>query len=337
MPLTTEILRSQEELAAIAAEWATLWACVPEATPFQSPLWLLPWWRHFSPGKLQTVAVRRDRQLVGLAPLYLEENGCRGRLLPLGISLSDYLDFLLEPAWRAQAFAAIFERITRACPGAAWSLEELPVTAHALMADCASGLASHVEPQSACPVLTLHNDLKSTIPGRKYRKVRMAWNRARRRGAVEIAAIDPDQTSGFLETLFELHGRRWQSRGETGVLASEQVRRFHRDVAPALLQAGIAQLWQLRIGGRTAGAYYGFLHGDRTYAYLGGFDPAFDHESPGTILIAHAIEAAIRAGAREFDFLRGREAYKYDWGATDRLTYRRIIAPSGAGALAHAS
>jgi CelD/BcsL family acetyltransferase involved in cellulose biosynthesis len=49
--------------------------------------------------------------------------------------------------------------------------------------------------------------------------------------------------------------------------------------------------------------------------------------SPGTQIVAHAIEEAVREGAEEFHFLRGGEAYKYAWGAVDRqntaLTLRR--------------
>jgi hypothetical protein len=41
------------------------------------------------------------------------------------------------------------------------------------------------------------------------------------------------------------------------------------------------------------------------------------------MLWAHAIEQAIAEGAREFHFLRGPEAYKYAWGATDRWNMRR--------------
>ena len=59
-------------------------------------------------------------------------------------------------------------------------------------------------------------------------------------------------------------------------------------------------------------------HGTRAYAYLGGFDPDFARESPGTILMADAIERAAARGCTTFNFLRGREAYKYEWGAVDR-------------------
>ena len=77
-------------------------------------------------------------------------------------------------------------------------------------------------------------------------------------------------------------------------------------------------------GGALAGVYYGMQHAGRAYAYLGGFDPAFEEASPGAILIGHAIAEAIGEGAGEFHFLRGREAYKYSWGAADRWNQRRL-------------
>ena len=81
------------------------------------------------------------------------------------------------------------------------------------------------------------------------------------------------------------------------------------------------------MAGRIIAALYGFHHATRTYYYLGGFDPEFKQYSPGTILIAHAIAEAIREGATEFDFLRGREDYKYRWRAVDRIIYRKRIKP----------
>src|SRR5581483_4230358 len=124
--LATEVVRDPERLAALAPEWWALWARAPTATPFQSPAWLLPWWRHFSPGRLMSIAVWQHQRLVALAPLYLEENPGGARLLPLGISLSDYLDLLLDPDASAPAAAALAERL--AAERAAWrrcDLEEL--------------------------------------------------------------------------------------------------------------------------------------------------------------------------------------------------------------------
>jgi hypothetical protein len=42
-------------------------------------------------------------------------------------------------------------------------------------------------------------------------------------------------------------------------------------------------------------------------------------------VLGEAIDAAWRDGATEFEFLRGREPYKYLWGAVDRATFRRQL------------
>ena len=98
---------------------------------------------------------------------------------------------------------------------------------------------------------------------------------------------------------------------------------FRRDALPRFDRAGCLRLYLLRFDGAAAAGFYGFSHRGRGYSYLTGFDPAFAFESPGTLVLAHAIEAAIAEGAGEFHFLRGREAYKYEWGAVDRWNRRR--------------
>ena len=92
-----------------------------------------------------------------------------------------------------------------------------------------------------------------------------------------------------------------------------------------MLLSGTLRLYALRRRAEIIGALYAFAHRGHTYYYLSGFDPAFAPYSPGTLLIGHAIEEAIREGSGLFDFLRGRETYKYLWGAKARLNYRRQV------------
>jgi CelD/BcsL family acetyltransferase involved in cellulose biosynthesis len=66
--------------------------------------------------------------------------------------------------------------------------------------------------------------------------------------------------------------------------------------------------------------------------YLGGFEPAYARASVGALVVAHALAEAQRHGAREFDFLRGREPYKYAWGAQDRPLLRLRLYHSAARA-----
>ncbi|WP_082637456.1 hypothetical protein [Bradyrhizobium retamae] len=42
-------------------------------------------------------------------------------------------------------------------------------------------------------------------------------------------------------------------------------------------------------------------------------------------MLEHAIIEAAREGARTFHFLRGREPYKYEWGARNHWNKKRIL------------
>lgn len=335
--LPTEIVSSAAELEALEPAWWELWRRCPAATPFQSPAWLIPWWHAFSPGELATVVAWQQERLVGLAAFYVERGGASSRLLPLGISLSDYLDVLIDPACGREAATAITDAMLE-LEWESWDLEELRPQAQAWRLLAAPGLSSaqglsgasepiQRTPQSACPVVALGgpSDLSGCVPPRRRQLLRTARSAAARRG-YEIAEMRPEETHAFLSALFRLHALRWAERGEEGVLADVAVQRFHRAALPRLAAARLARCFVIRIAGEVAGAYHGFHHGTSACYYLGGFDPAFAKESPGAILIGHAMSQALREGATEFHFLRGQEAYKYGWGAVDRWNERcRIV------------
>jgi CelD/BcsL family acetyltransferase involved in cellulose biosynthesis len=331
--LATGHIEDAEAFAALAPEWWELWRRIPSATPFQSPAWLIPWWRHFHPGALFVMTIRDGERLVGLAPFYLEDGALGRRILPVGISLSDYLDVLLDPDYRAAAGQALIEHIAgEGSRWDEWDLEELAPDAAALHVPAPPGCEEVLEHQSPCPVLTLaggQSTLQATVPSKQRRNLNLARNRVARRGEVLIEEGDMETAPAMLDLLFRLHRARWESRGEGGVLADDPVQGFHREAVPDLMKANLLRLFVLRIAGQPAAVQYGFVHRDRAYLYLTGFDPDFAFESPSVMLLGHAIELASREGVREVHFLRGAEAYKYDWGATDRWNMRRAFRIAG--------
>lgn len=92
-----------------------------------------------------------------------------------------------------------------------------------------------------------------------------------------------------------------------------------------LLESGHLRLYCLRLGGKIAAALCAFSDGARMCCYLSGFAKPAAPLNPSALLIGHAIEEAICEGCGEFDFLRGRETYKYLWGAKGKLNYRRKL------------
>jgi CelD/BcsL family acetyltransferase involved in cellulose biosynthesis len=327
--LTVDVVSDIRTLVTLEPAWWSLWHRARATTPFQAPAWLIPWWRAFAPGELFVVVVWHRARLLGMAPLYIDSGSGDLRLLPLGISVSDYVDLLADGAWEREVLDSVAAFLAT-CPTewSEWEMPELPGAAIALSLPRPPGFGETRVGSTVTPVLALPpgtDRLATAIPARKRRDVRMARHRADRRGEVEIRRADESSATSAVDDLFRLHGARWQSRGKSGVLADTRLRPFHREAIPNLVRSGLARIYTLSIGGATAAIYYGLAHDRRHYAYLCGFDPEFAYESPGTILLAHAIEQAVDEGAAEFHFLRGGERYKYQWGAVERWNQRRIL------------
>lgn len=321
-PLELEIVSDAAELHKLTPEWWALWRSNPTATPFQSAAWLIPWWTAFAPGRLLVLAVRRGCQLVGLAPFYVAQDR---RARPLGVSASDYFDVLIDPA----CFEPVADVLQRALLGtitdspAEWEMPGVPPGAQALI----FASAGRIAPTEVCPVLEIApgtTDLSAILPEKKSKSLGRARRRASRIGSVEIRPAASTELASGLMALVKLHGMRWRERGG-GVLKGDRVQRFHAMAIQELDQAGMLDLLLCKIETEIAGVYYGMRDQSRAYAYLLGFDPARAFMSPGALLIGYAIERAARNGAREFHFLRGNEAYKYAWGAADRISSRIII------------
>jgi len=309
-------LTDEAALDALVPDWAALWAATPGALPFQSPAWLMAWWRAFRPGRPWVLALRRDGRLAGVLPLY--EHG--GTLRLLGAGTTDLQDAPLDPTLFPAATEAL-RALAVELPGATLDLFDVVEGSALLALPLPPGWREEIRDGDVCPVL----DLTRPLPAGAERNLRHARARARRAGGLTVERVDARTLPDRLDALFRLHGARWAARGEPGVFAPPAVRAFHRAAAAGLLETGALRLTTLFLGGRLAAVHYGLCHGGRAFYYIGGFDPEAAAVGPGTLAVGHAIREAVGEGAREFHFLRGREPYKYRWGAQDRTTLRRLV------------
>ncbi|HEY3052220.1 MAG TPA: GNAT family N-acetyltransferase [Thermoanaerobaculia bacterium] len=321
--MSVEELTSFEQLQAIEPLWMDLWKSDPRATPFQAPQWVLPWLRHFGAGELLTVAVRDNGRLDAIAPCFIlrdDDDPTESLGMLIGSGNSDYVDMLSTPD------APVGEVVARlaASDCAMWDLQQLRSTSPLLHVPAPPSWSDEIEDQDPCLVLSLDDlgDLTSTHFRKKLRYYRRSLERE---GSVTMHSPDADSLDDFMSALFELHAARWKKRGLPGMLAAEVDQLFHRDVARGMLATGSLRMYAMRIDDRTVAIFYGFAHHDTVYYYLSGYDPSLEKFSPGTVIVAHAIEQACADGAKSFDFLRGAEDYKYAWGATDRMNQRRRL------------
>jgi CelD/BcsL family acetyltransferase involved in cellulose biosynthesis len=161
-----DCIDSEAGLAALLPDWEALWQRLAQATPFQSPAWLLAWWRQFGTGAPRILTALSGGVLIGVLPLYeLLEPTCR-KLLPIGIGLSDYIDALVDPAEPGAV-----DRLLAAIAGIPdWDechLADLPPGSTLVGAECPPILQETVTGTVPCPVLSCArgaDDLATGVP-----------------------------------------------------------------------------------------------------------------------------------------------------------------------------
>ncbi len=185
------------------------------------------------------------------------------------------------------------------------------------------------EREEVCPVVTFDPgaDFEAylgTLGKKERHEVRRKLRRAEAAGEVRLEqSTDP---VADLVAFIDLHQKRWGEQGLfPATLGGEQSRVWFRRLFELAGTDGTLQLHFLVVAGRRIAAGIWFDDGDAWYLYNAGVEPEARDLSPGVLLSAKAIEAAIAAGRRRFDYLRGDEPYKYEWGAVDEPIQRLLV------------
>ena len=186
-----------------------------------------------------------------------------------------------------------------------------------------------VEREDVCPVVTLPVgvDIETYLNGlgKKTRhEIRRKVRRAEAVGPIRLAAsVDP---LADLDTFIDLHQKRW---GVDGLFpdtpGGEQSRVLVRRMFELSGLDGPIRLSFLWVGDRRIAAGIHVEHDNGYLFYNAGIDPDARDLSPGVVLVYAYIAQALERGITRFDFLRGDEPYKYEWGAEDEPVQRILV------------
>lgn len=327
----TRRIADPQRVMDLSTEWIDLWQRCRSATTFQRPEWLIPWIETYTPHRVCFVECRDNGRLVGLAPMFIYARGQERVLAPVGAGITDYLDWLIDPAAQS-CLPQLFEELHKEN----WDIMELldlPGNSPLL----SGGTPGDRQPCDVCPTLHIPpgTAFNAIVPRRQRRNLRTAQNRSSRNASWKIEVANSDTLPEFLNTLIRLHTRRWRELREPGVLADPKVQEFHRRSVSRLLRSGLLRFYGLRFEGRLIGVLHTLIGPGAVYCYMQGFDPAYVEFSPGMLVLEAVIHDAIRDCRPRVDFLRGREKYKYGWGAQDAPTFQIRVRKSAQTDIAH--
>jgi CelD/BcsL family acetyltransferase involved in cellulose biosynthesis len=318
----------ESAFTALAADWDQLVRQSMTNTPFQRLDYQRAWWHHLQPtgGSLHTLAIYNDAQLVTIASFFLLDgllyfNGC--------VEETDYLDLIVSADKAETAWTAVFDHLCQSntiqwtgldlcnVPAASPSRALLPRLAEE------RGFSFAESIHEVCPIIQLphsFDEYLNSLESKQRRELQRKLRRADGIG-VDIHTVGPDEdlaqaVDDFLLLLQKSTAAKkdWLNEGRRAV--------FH-ETAQAAQAAGTLQLMFAEVNGQKGAGLFNFDYNGRIWVYNSGLDPsAFSKLSLGWVLTGKAIEWAIENGRKEFDFLRGDETYKYQFGAEDTTIYR---------------
>jgi CelD/BcsL family acetyltransferase involved in cellulose biosynthesis len=326
-----EVIRDPSALRPIEGEWRSL--AEARGAPFITPDWYRAWLRSFGDESTPFVVSLRDDggSLVGLMPLVLSQ---RRHFPTLSFGGADYGDYY-QPVARSEADEETVARTFAQVLGNRkdeWAMivadyvdEDAPWTQALTRSNAVSlkPIRYHEHPSVYLSIPLRDQTWDEYLAGRS-RNLRGQLGRKRRAlerlGTVRFRRAG-DDLEGAMNTLFDLHARRWAGKGST-IFSSRSAREFHMEFARDAREHDWLRLWFLDVDEKPIAAWYGWSIGGRYLYYQAGFDPAWSRVSPGLLLLAHTIEAAFDEGASEYDMLLGNEPFKerFATAATERRT-----------------
>ncbi len=303
------------------AAWNALHARIRLRAPFLGWTWHDEWVRAFAAGsRLELWQVTEDDgTLVALLPL-VAVDAATSRFVG-GADVSDYLDLICvagreEEAWTALlaargASAPVWE--LHAVPGGSPTVRALPGLA------AAAGLTVDVAVEERCPILdplpSSWETYLAGLTGKQRHELTRKIRRLEREApdARVTAAVAPAAVARRLDDFLVLHRL---SRVGKARFMDDRMEGFFRGVITALAGGQGARIWLLDADRGPIAAFVTLEWNGTVGLYNSGFRPECAALSPGLVLLAHVVRDAIERGKQRFDFLRGEERYKYDFGPT---------------------
>ena len=336
------LVTEYEEFLSFKKEWNCLLSDSSSDTIFLTWEWLDSWWRAYGRGKeLHIVVAEKNGRIVGIAPLYSQQTVQYGlipctvlRFLGDGSYDSDYLDFIVRRGDEKPVVTSLLEFLVR--DGRHWDvmlLREIPETSNVItiMRSFFEGLGWYWEKVEdvPCTFVNLPADWDgylSMLRPRMRTKIRSVMRRLEKEHEVSFDMCrNISDLSMRLESLFELHNRRWRSVGKPGVFESSEKTEFYNLMASAFHSRGWLRFYSLSVDGKYAAHQFCFEYGNTMFLLQEGYNPEMADLEVGNVLRGYVFRDCIERRVSVYDFLGGVTRHKLSWGGNVKNSLRFSI------------
>jgi CelD/BcsL family acetyltransferase involved in cellulose biosynthesis len=333
--MSIRVVTSEEEFAGLQSAWRELYDSNRNHSPFQSWEWNHTWWKHHgAPGRLRLLLVQEEGGLIGIAPFQLVAR-FRGwpltHLAFIAHKRSDYLDFLVRPGKEAVFFQQLFAGLQES--GAGWCLIDLrDVPGASTNLPHIVREASRVFPSLSLeagencvtvPLTPTWEEFLATL-GKKARR-NAGYYRRYLESHFRVSFVIPKSADEFrkcFDDFVDIYRSRWRDVQGATYFEQPKATAFEREICRLGANDGWYRLYILYAGDVPVAGYVGYVRNNKYYAGLTGHRPDFHKYSVGTVLIGMTIADCIANGWSELDFMRGEDAYKFQWNGVKKPNYQ---------------
>jgi hypothetical protein len=326
--MTIQLIQSDSDFLNLKEEWNTLLQDSASHVPFLRHEYLFGWWKTLGGGEWDqgtlTILIERDvnNALIGAAPLFIVDH----QVMFLGsVEISDYLD-LISPNENIPSFIEGIFKFLSSGDFPEWHslildniVENSPSIKHLKKVSMDLGFKYSQKVIQPAPYLPLPktwheylDNLEDRYSHEVKRKIRKAEGYFLPVEWYIVSEIEAIATE--MEIFLELMANNPDKKE----FLTDTMSQHLVSTAKSAFQEGWLQLAFLTIGDLKVAGCLNFDFDGKIWIYNSGINPLFENLSPGWVLLSYLIQWSIQEGKTELDFMRGDEAYKYQFGGINK-------------------
>ncbi|MCE7079547.1 GNAT family N-acetyltransferase [Streptomyces sp. ST2-7A] len=335
------VLEGSAAGAFMASSWAELYRQDPQATPYQSPAWLIGWAQQLPPTSHLVVALCEGpaRQALAALPLARDQGDTGRRTYALSTPMGEYVRAVGPAAENPQVAASLARYLEgRASEGRHIDMAGLPTDSvlaqHLMSTDPARPGRWHTSATDCAEIpLPLAYEEMSRSTRRDHKRRQRTWDElAQHRKVTYRRTHDNDELLTAYTVLARLHAHRWA--GHTPPAGTP-----HTPGAPhwpAVLKrcgTSMAFIATLAVDDEIVAAQLCLTRHRRAYSVVPAIHPQYKDLAPGHALLRHLAHDLTTAGYEYLDLGRtvpGQHAYKDQYRPRWSKTLSAVSAPAPA-------
>ncbi|WP_318616813.1 GNAT family N-acetyltransferase [Sporosarcina sp. YIM B06819] len=308
-------------------DWSFILEDIDNTNPFIEFEWLYEWWSYLGQGKnVEIIAVQQHGRFVAFFPFIYKKKWFGYEYNFMALGQANYMDFIAYQHVLDNAIEFVFDYLFDTKKRVLFNLHgllESNQTPNSLNAYFRKREIENRTYRIVTPFVDLENmNLDDYMKERKtLHGLDRRQKRLRSLGTVKLATSRPEE----MDTIFQLHSKRWEKKNDTSGFTSQEKRHFFRKLAENTTGAMRVQIESLYLEDRLIAFTYGFKCRGRYMGYVLGHDDSFDYFSPGRILVKEKIKKSVNSPIKKLDMSIGYEPYKFEWSTGLDHTTRMVF------------